>query len=249
MTEDLFEPAATELPAIEEEVALESEGGARRGSGARRERGNGAVAILLATAAVLAAIIGARASMVSSDANDSWQRALRTEVKRSAGAMNDARSLYQTDLPVAIEILQARLRQERLQAAEAGQSPAIAKALTIEASVEAQLLTILSSSSDLAKDPAYALPSGGFDLARRLADIRARSPDILALNPDGLESAGDRLADKAVRLTFALIPTGLCALLGVMAQPLRRYRRPLLASGAIALAVGLVMFVGIEVLA
>jgi len=39
----------------------------------------------------------------------SWQSSLRTEVKRSAAAMNDVQELYQTDLPTATEILRAQI--------------------------------------------------------------------------------------------------------------------------------------------
>ena len=91
MPGELFERATIETPAVavsEMEVAS-------------HDRGYGGVAVLLAIAAVVAAIIGARASMISSVANDSWQSALRTEVKRSAAAMNDVQTLYQSDLPTA----------------------------------------------------------------------------------------------------------------------------------------------------
>lgn len=213
------------------------------------DRGNGWVAVLLAVAAVAAAVIGAGASLISSDANDAWQSALRTEVKRSAGAMNDVQTLYQSDMPTAIMILQAKILGEKLQAAQAGQTPAIVHALQVEAGVQSQLVTALSSSSQLANDSKYALPSGGYDLGKRLADIRSTSPDMVALDPDALQASGDKLAQKATLLTLALIPTGLCALLGVLAQPLRRYRPVLLGSGVVALAVGVVMAIGVEVLA
>ena len=239
MTGEMLEPAAAEAPSVAaSEMAVAS-----------HERGHSGVAILLALAAVVAAVIGARASLVSGDANDSWQSALRTEVKRSAAAMNDVQSLYLSDLPVAVQVLRARSLAETMQAAQAGQSPAIQHALALEASVYSQLADALTASSDLARGAAYALPSGGYDLAKRLADIRAQSPDLVALDPDALEATGDRLAQKALLLTFALIPTSLCALLGVLAQPLRRYRRQLLASGIVALAAGAAMAIGVEVLA
>jgi hypothetical protein len=244
MTGELLGSAPGETRAVTvSEIDLASE------KEAPRERGNGAVAILLATAAVVAAIIGARASMVSSDANDSWQSALRTEVKRSAAAMNDVQTLYQEDLPTAIRVLQAEILSERLAAGEAGQTPAVGQALQMEAGVQTQLVKLMSPSSGLTSSTAYALPSGGYDLGKRLADIRAKSPGMLALDPDGLEKTGDRSADKAVLLTLALFPTSLCALFAVLAQPLRRFRRGLLAGGLATLVVGVVMALGVEVLA
>ena len=238
MTGEMLERATTETPEVAvSEMAVAS-----------RDRGNGGVAILLAIAAVVAALIGARASMVSSDANDAWQSALRTEVKRSAAAMDDVQSLYQQDLPKAIEILRAQILTERLQAAQAGQTPAVAHALEVEAGVQTLLVQTLLSDSRLS-DSKYALPSGGFDLGKRLADIRAASPNLVALDPDALQARGDALAQKALLLTLALLPTSLCALFGVLAQPLRRYRRALLGSGSVALAIGVVMALGVEVLA
>jgi hypothetical protein len=239
MTGELFEPALTKAPAVAvSEMEVSSRG-----------RGSGGIAILLAIAAVVAAIIGARASLIANDANDAWQHALRTEVKRSAGAMNDVQSLYQSDLPTAIKILEAQILAEKLQAAQAGQSPAVKHALEVEASVQSQLVTALSPSSELANNPAYALASGGYDLGKRLADIRSASPQMVALDPDGLQTSGDQLAQKAFLMTLALLPASLCALLGVLAQPLRRYRVVLLGSGAVVLASGAVMAILVEVFA
>jgi hypothetical protein len=239
MPGELFERLTTEMPAVDvSEMEVAS-----------HDRGYGGVAVLLAIAAVVAAIIGARASMVSSDANDSWQSALRTEVKRSAAAMNDVQTLYQSDLPTAIEVLKAQILTSELQAAEPGQSPAVQQALEVEASVQSQLAVALSSGAELPSDSTYALPSGGYDLGKRLADIRSRNANLVALDPNSLQATGDGLAQKALLLTLALIPTSLCALLGVLAQPLRRHRRALLGSGVVALAVGVVMAIGAEVLA
>jgi hypothetical protein len=236
---ELLEPAESKSSAV-----AVSEMGA-----ASPERGHGGVAILLTIAAVVAAIIGARVSMVSSAASDSWQSALRAEVKRSAGAMNDVSYLYQTELPVAIRILQARLVQGELQAAAATTSGPAGEALGVEADVQAGIVSGITSSSNLASKPDYALPSGGFDLGKRLADLRAQNPELMALDPDGLEAAGDKLANKAELLTLALLPTSIGAFLGVLAQPFKRRRGLLLAAGSAALAVGAVVALGVEALA
>lgn len=212
------------------------------------ERGHGGVAILLTAAAVVAAIIGFRAATVSTSASESWQSALRTEVKRSAAAMEDVRYLYQTELPVAVRIVQARVLQAELLAAAQGQSGAARLTLLLEANVQGQIISGLSSSSTLATAPEYALPSGELDLARRLADLRAQNPAMVALNPDGLETAGDQLANKAELTMLALIPTSVAAFLGVLAQPFRRRRMLLLRVGAAALAGGAVMVLAVQVI-
>jgi hypothetical protein len=57
------------------------------------------------------------------------------------------------------------------------------------------------------------------------------------------------LADKATFLTYALIPTSLCAALGLLARSLRRYRRVLLTAGAVALLCGTALALAVEVIA
>jgi hypothetical protein len=213
------------------------------------ERGHGGVAILLTIAAVVAAAIGFRAASISGSASDSWQSALRTEVKRSAAAMEDVRYLYQSELPIAIQIVEARILQAQLLDASQGVSGATKQTLLLEASVQAQMITALSPSSDLATKPAYALPSGGLDLGKRLADLRAQHQELLALDPDGLQASGDRLAHKAEVMTLALLPTSLAAFLGVLAQAFKRRRTLLLRLGALWLAGGVAVALAVELLA
>ena len=206
-----------------------------------QEHGHAGVAILLTVAAVVAALIGVGAAMTSSSASESWQSALRTEVKRSAGAIEDVRYLYQTELPIAARIVQVRIVEAELLAASQGESGATKQALLMEASVQAQVASALSSSSDLATTSDYALASGGLDLGKRLAALRAKSPSLLALDPDGLEASGDKLAHKAELLMTALLPTSAAAFLGVLAQPFRRRRLLLLRLGSVTLAGGAIM--------
>jgi hypothetical protein len=216
---------------------------------AAREPGHYSVAALLAVAAVIAAAISARAFMLSSSADDSWQSALRTEVKRSAAVMVDVRGLYQDELPVAVQILEARILSAEFGSAADAASGSARQALELQAEAEASVADALSSSSELAGNAAYALPSGGFDLASRLAALRNASPDLLALDPDALQSEGDDLANKARLMTLTLLPISAGALLGVMAQPLRRHRVWLLTFGSAAGAAGVLMAVGVEALA
>jgi hypothetical protein len=213
---------------------------------ADREGGTGRIALLLTVAAVVAAVIGARAAMISSQAGDEWQSSLRTTEKRAASVMNDVRSMYQGELPMAVRILQAQLLAQQLASAAPGQSPDVERALNVEAGVQAQMSDGLPKTA--LTEGAYALPSGGFDLGERMADLRASS-GLSNLDPEGLLAGGDQLAHKAVLLTYALLPTSLGALLGVLAQPLRRYRTYLLGSGTAFVAAGGVVALAVEVLA
>jgi hypothetical protein len=236
MAGELVEPFPTEQPAItvpEIEVA-------------DREGGNGRIAILLTVAAVVAAVIGARAAMISSEAGDQWQSSLRTTEKRDAGIMNNVQTLYQNELPLALQILEARLLADELTVAAAGLSGDVQRAVKVEAATESLVAAGLPL-TDLAGTP-YTLPSGGFDLGKRMADLQAKS-GLSDLDPDSLEASGDQLAHRAVLLTYALLPTSFGALLGVLAQPLRRYRRHLLSGGTAFVVAGMVVALGVEVLA
>lgn len=236
---EMFEPTESESSAA----------GVSEMEVASAEHGHSGVAILLTLAAVLAALIGTRVSMISKSASEDWQSALRTEVKRSAAAMEDIRYLYGSEVPIAIRILEARILQDDLRTAATTATGPAAAALKTEADIQAGIIDGLKSSSNLAANPAYELPSGGFDLARRLADLRAQGPKLVALDPDGLQAAGDSLAHKAELLTLALLPTSIGAFLGVLAQPFKRRRALLLTAGAIAIAVGALVALGVEMLA
>ena len=207
------------------------------------------VAILLGAAAIVAAIVGALASGMSSDASDAWQSALRTEVKRSAGAVTDIRYLYQSELPPVITILGARAQRDALKVAASGATGYTAQALTIAAGAQGNLATAIEPAYELSTNAAYALPGGSLNLAQRLADLRAENPDLVALDPDKVERQGDALAARTHALTLALLPLGLTALLGTLAQAFARRRGILLAAGSVTLVAGAIAAIAAEVLA
>jgi len=68
------------LPAMTSEVSARAKPTAK----AAQDRRDRAVVLLLATAAVLAAIIATRASFLASEAAGHWQQAVRSEIKRAA---------------------------------------------------------------------------------------------------------------------------------------------------------------------
>lgn len=215
----------------------------------QRQPGSGAVALVLAAAAIAAAVVGTFAGLISADASGSWQSALRTEVKRSAAALNDVSFLYLFEFPEAVRVVSARLTADALRAAQTGQGREVAQALEAEAAVQEQVADLMAAATPLTETPAYLLPSGGLDLGRRLADIRAEGPELLALDPESPMTAGDRLARKASLLTFALIPISLAAFLGILAQPLGWWRARLLLGGLAALGGGALMALVIGVVA
>jgi hypothetical protein len=213
---------------------------------AAREAGQRGVALLLAAAAVAAAIVGTRVSLIAGEASGSWQSAVRLEVKRSTGLQENVRYLYGVEVPLALTILETRTalaRLESLTPAQGGNSSAV----TIEKSVLTEILKVLDKGSDLTGAD-YALSDGGVDLGKRLAELRSETPAILAIDPDATQARGDNLARKAGIMSIALIPFGLCALLGAMAQAFAARRRRLLEYGVAVLVSGVAMAAAVEVL-
>lgn len=206
------------------------------------------VAILLAAAAIVAAVVGARSTGIASDATDTWQSALRMDIKRSAAALEDIRYLYQSEVPQAVLVMSTRLQEAELRSAAAATTGSSVLALTLEADAQAGLLTAVGGTNDLTGKSRYALDGGGVNLALRLADIRGENPDLVALDPDTIQATGDALAAKASSMTIALLPLGFAALFGAVAQPFNRRRRLLLALGTTALAIGIVIAGYVEVL-
>ena len=237
-----------------ESTPAEDHGGAagpvgHEGDNAHRDGSHRGVAVLLGLAAILAAIVGVRATVLSGDASDTWQSALRTEVKRSAGALEDIRYLYQSEVPPVVTILGTRMQEAELRAAAATETGAVADTLTREADVQANVLTAISPAYELATHPAYALSGGGVNLGLRLSDVRNETPDLVALDPDTLQAAGDALGAKAAAMTLPLLPIGVAALFAALAQPFAGRRRLLLVAGTAVLTFGAIAAVAVEVLA
>jgi len=231
------EAAAAHQDPSGDEARDEGDGGSHRG-----------VAMLLGAAAIAAALVGALAASHSSDASDAWNSAVRLELKRATAAVEDIRYIYQSELPQAITVMSARSQAAAFTAAAAA-DPANAPALTIAAGGQTNAAGAMEASVTLVSDPKYALPSGGVDLARRLASARNEKPDLVALDPGAAQAQGDELAAKSRWLLLALVPLGICALVGTLAQAFRRTRTPLLALGTVLLGAGVIVAIAAEVLA
>lgn len=210
------------------------------------EEGSRAVALLLAVAAVLAAIIASRAAFYSNDATSAWQSALRTELKRAALATADIDYVYQAEAEIAFTIETHRVRAEEARAEAARQEGEVAAALLAEAQVREGVIAQESSASEIVGQADYALEGGGYDLAKRLADSRSSHPEDIALDPVAVQLAGDEASTRALRLMMVTVPVGLCFLVGALAVPLRRWRRPLLATGWLLLALAVLLGIGVE---
>lgn len=214
-----------------------------------QERRDRTVALLLASAAVLAAIIATRASFLANEAAGHWQQAVRLEIQRAAATVEDVRYVYTSEAPLAYRIAEAQAREQAFREQAEGAAEEIQAALLFEADVQKGLADSLIPASEIAADPKYALPDGGFDLTTRLADNRALNPDLVAVDPDAEMDVGDRASAKAVMLVATGLPVGLALLLGALATAIARYRRILLAAGAVSLGAAVTLALAVEALA
>jgi hypothetical protein len=207
--------------------------------------GSRAIATLLATAAILAALITTRASMLSGQGGDGWQTALRNEVKRSAAVSEDVRFVYQNVLPIAMLIETARIRESAMRD-ELAAHPESAARLNLEIAALEQVQANLKDASLMSDYKDVALPSGGFDLGKVLAQNRNENPDLVALDPDADTAAGDVAAAKARRISLATIPIAIGVLLGALAEPFVGWRRRLLWLATVFVAIGATAWIVME---
>ena len=206
------------------------------------------MALLLALAATVAAVLGARAAVVSSAASEVWQTAVREEVKRSAALVEDVRYVYAVEAAVALRAAAAaveadELRQSADSLGDAAKSAAESAAFVRQTSADA-----LAGAFDLTKDPRYHA-GDGYDVAARLADVRNQHPELVALDPDMTMDMGSEESRRGWRLVAATILAAVAFLCGSLAQGFPRYRLPLTVAGfafvALASAVAILVEVGV----
>ncbi len=212
-----------------------------------QERDEGAgPALLLAAAAILAALFAGRASLLSGSASSEWQRALRTEVQRTAARSEDIRYIYIDEgLPVFDAVL-ARTRSIELLRTAGNYKGLIRKALIIESETEKGYADSVESAIGAA-DERYRLEGGGFDMAKRFGDSLAENPDLLALDPDVHQRDGDAYSEKASAMIASTIPIAIAFLLSAAGKSFPAWRRRFISLGAFFLVAGVVFAVFVEV--
>jgi hypothetical protein len=202
-------------------------------------RKSGHVAVTLAAAAVLAALLGARAAVLFDHGGGELQSAVRTEVKVGAGVVEDVRFLYEVEAPIVYRYAKAAATARALRQAAASQKGAVREQLLVEAQAQDQLAKVFRSNSEIAKTPKYALPGGAYDLGKRLADLRNRDPKLVALDPAEPERSGAKASWHATLDVATTLAPAIAFLLGALAQTFARRRRHFVALAWLLILAGL----------
>jgi hypothetical protein len=199
------------------------------------------VVFLLSVAAALAAIVGARASILSSDASTAWQEGTRAKVKEAAAYVESIRYIYGVEVPRAVLLTEVRFRIEELSKIPKADtfSDATQLDIAVEKETQEKVLDQISSGSVLGTDPRYITPEG-FDPVKMLINDRESFPELLEVDPHHDKAQGDRKGDQAIDLMAATIPIAFAFLFGSLARGFPRRRRIWLAAGGFFLVVSVV---------
>ncbi|MDQ4144622.1 MAG: hypothetical protein M3198_12940 [Actinomycetota bacterium] len=206
------------------------------------------VALLLTAAAVVAALIGGRASALSASAATSWQEATREKVKEAAAYVEQIRYVYGVEVPRALSFTGVRFRIEELDKLidEKGLSPSTVSFLKHEKATQAETLKQVLPASELASNPQYRTEAG-FDPLRMLGDERASRPEFLELDPERLQDQGSETGDRAIQMIASAIPVSIGFFCGSLARAFARRKRVWLGVGTVFLIMGIASAVVVEV--
>ncbi|MEV6598687.1 hypothetical protein AB0M36_17780 [Actinoplanes sp. NPDC051346] len=165
---------------------------------------------LLQAAITVAVAVGVAASAVlSSRASGEWHDASRQEITWSAALVEDLRHVYGDEAPFALHvaIADSRARALRLAAGDAGSAGDLAAWESLaETQTVGHLRQAAKGSGGLLDGDRYRLPEGGYDIARRLADMRGAHPDLRDRDPAGAMADGDAAMRQAVTVALATVP-------------------------------------------
>jgi hypothetical protein len=193
-------------------------------------------------------VIGFRAALLGDSGSDTFYGAVREDVKRGSGIVEDSRFLYSEEAPAALEVASQRIQAEETEEAAKEADREIRALVQTEANKHEGIVGVLLDASAIASDPRYA-QGDGFDVTKRLVDNRAENPDLLELDPDATEDLGIERSRKATLLVAATIPAGLAFLFGALAQGFPARRRLFVQAGFGAVGVAVLAALLIEALA
>ncbi len=175
------------------------------------------------TALIVGALFTGVVAYLFSGASGTWQQAVREEAVRSGAAQELTRAVYGDEAPVAFRVAAAQARADAMQSSESAGRLAAAERTIAEQSAFAASRSALPGS--LAADPQYALPGGGIDVARRLADLAREQSGVP--DPDHTAAEGDAQARLAGWIFVAtVVVTGVAVVAAAAPHRPAGRRRP-----------------------
>jgi hypothetical protein len=203
------------------------------------ERVSTQVAVLLAVAAAAIAIVGTRAALLSGSGQELAHQSLREDVQRSAAIVEDVRAVYQDEFFFALQIAQARIHGLELRR-EARRMPAeIRTMLRAQGLTEGVAAAVSLERMPLTSQRRYEIGFAEYDLAQRLADLRAEHPRLVALDPDETNELGREDDETASLLVGTTVLLALGFLCGALAHGFPRLRTSFLGVGYGCVGIGL----------
>lgn len=144
-----------------------------------------------------------------SEAGGLWQDAVREDVQRSTALQEDVRYIYADEAALGFRVAAAEARAEGLRALK--DTGRLAASEYTIATQTAFAFRQAAMPDTLIGDISYARGQLGYDVARRLADIRARHPELRDLNPDATQARAHRHA------TYGTLAAGIGIVVAVIA--------------------------------
>ncbi len=180
--------------------------------------------VLILAGASAVAVFAFVAATATSAANDAWQESVRAETRHTSSTVENIRTLYEDEAPIALLISAALIRAEELDrhAGPAGQESFIRTAAAAErATARAYLDQFRRNAPDspindlitVGGDPADT--TGAQRIGRRLAALQEQSGQHIAASAV-LQKVGDQSAKRTQRSTIGMIAGALIALLGFL---------------------------------
>jgi hypothetical protein len=175
----------------------------------------------VAVTVMLALLLGA-ATWSSAKASGYWQQATRQDARSQALRAESVRFVYQSELPLATGLAEARVRRDALRDVKANDAEVAGERAAADQLVAQLEQATEQSSNGLAQGDTYVTSDGGYDVARRLRD-KLRDDQVTAYD---LSTATMRVGDWWARRArgWALLALGVTAAY-VVASAVRSRRR------------------------